>query len=157
MEAKSGGKHGNFGYWFVLFRLGYSECALKIQDKITCSRFLNAVSHPFIRQTLQVEGVKSLKEAVVRALEIKDIQENNIFHFLHNQVKSDRNVQLERFSRKSSSGRDGEKDCRDKSFWNSNESKWKWQKETWKWGGYPGMRSDSVGRTRRGIISSWNV
>nr|KAF7392481.1 hypothetical protein H0235_017480 [Vespula pensylvanica] len=70
------------------------------------------ITQLFLKWTLQVEGVKSLKEAVVRALEIKDIQENNIFYFLHDQVKSDRNVQLERFSRKSSSGRDGEKDCK---------------------------------------------
>ncbi|KAL2723597.1 hypothetical protein V1477_019448, partial [Vespula maculifrons] len=87
--------------------------------------FIRSLKIPqlFLKRTLQVEGLKSLKEAVVRALEIKDIQENNIFHFLHNQVKSDRNVQLVRFSRKSSSRRDEEKDCRDNSFWNSNESK----------------------------------
>ncbi|KAF7381280.1 hypothetical protein HZH68_016155 [Vespula germanica] len=102
------------------------QCITKVDVKLHLYEYQQRIyqAHQLhFDKTLQVEGVKSLKEAVVRALEIKDIQENNIFHFLHNQVKSDRNVQLERFSRKSSSGRDGEKDCRDKSFWNSNESK----------------------------------
>ncbi|KAF7384431.1 hypothetical protein HZH66_012681 [Vespula vulgaris] len=41
-----------------------------------------------------VEGLKSHRKAVIRTLEIKDIQENNTLYFLHYQAESARNGQI---------------------------------------------------------------
>ncbi|KAI4484982.1 hypothetical protein M0802_012893 [Mischocyttarus mexicanus] len=56
-----------------LARFVYSECSAETQDKIACGQFLNAIRDPEVRTTLKVEGVKSLRVAAVRALELEAI------------------------------------------------------------------------------------
>ncbi|KAI4501057.1 hypothetical protein M0802_003860 [Mischocyttarus mexicanus] len=56
-----------------LARFVYSECTVETQDKIACGQFLNAIRDPEVQTTLKVEGVKSLRVAAVRALELETI------------------------------------------------------------------------------------
>lgn len=57
-----------------LSRLAYPECPYAVRDKIACAQFVSALTDNFIRRTLQLEGVTSLKAAVERAKAIKIIQ-----------------------------------------------------------------------------------
>ncbi|KAI4499693.1 hypothetical protein M0802_005263 [Mischocyttarus mexicanus] len=56
-----------------LARFVYSECTAETQVKIACGQFLNAIRDPEVRTALKVEGVKSLRVAAVRALELEAI------------------------------------------------------------------------------------
>ncbi|KAI4478593.1 hypothetical protein M0804_011916 [Polistes exclamans] len=56
-----------------LARFVYSECTAETEDKIACGQFLNAIRDPEVRTALKVEGVKSLRVAAVRALELEAI------------------------------------------------------------------------------------
>ena len=60
-----------------LARLAYPECSFAVRDKIACAQFLSALSDGFLRQTLQLEGITSLKLAVERAKAVKIIREEN--------------------------------------------------------------------------------
>ncbi|XP_071652338.1 uncharacterized protein [Temnothorax longispinosus] len=60
-----------------LSRLAYPECSFSVRDKIVCAQFVSALSDGFLRRTLQLEGVTSLKTAVERAKAIKIIQGNS--------------------------------------------------------------------------------
>jgi len=60
-----------------LSQLAYPECSQIIRDKIACAQFVFALSDRFVSRTLQLEGITSLREAIVRAKTIKLIQENN--------------------------------------------------------------------------------
>ncbi|KMQ87965.1 hypothetical protein RF55_12625 [Lasius niger] len=60
-----------------LSRLAYPECTHEVRDKIACTQFVAALSNGFIKQTLQLENVSSLKPAIERAMAIKVIQENS--------------------------------------------------------------------------------
>jgi len=54
-----------------LARLAYPECSQTIRDKIACAQFVSALSDRFVSRNLQLEGVTSLREAIVRAKTIK--------------------------------------------------------------------------------------
>jgi len=60
-----------------LARLAYPECSQAIRDKIACAQFVSALSDRFVSRNLQLEGITSLREAIVRAKTIKVIQESN--------------------------------------------------------------------------------
>jgi len=60
-----------------LSQLAYPECSQIIRDKIACAQFASALSDRFVSRTLQLEGITSLQEAIVRAKTIKLIQESN--------------------------------------------------------------------------------
>ncbi|KYN20079.1 hypothetical protein ALC57_07585 [Trachymyrmex cornetzi] len=60
-----------------LSQLAYPECTHLIRDKIACAQFVSALSDGFIKRTLQLEGVASLRVAVERARAIKLIQESS--------------------------------------------------------------------------------
>lgn len=51
------------------------ECMQEIHDKIACAQFVGAISNDFIKRTLQLEGITSLKAAVERVKVIEQIQE----------------------------------------------------------------------------------
>ena len=57
-----------------LSRLAYPECTYAVRDKIACSQFVSALFDGFVKRTLQLEGVTSLKIAVERAKAVKAIQ-----------------------------------------------------------------------------------
>lgn len=59
-----------------LSRLAYPEYSHEVRDKIACAQFISALSDGFLRRTLQLESVSSLKSAVERAMAMKVIQEN---------------------------------------------------------------------------------
>lgn len=46
-------------------------------DKIACAQFISALTNSFIKKTLQLEGITSLKTAVERVKAIRSIQENS--------------------------------------------------------------------------------
>lgn len=48
-----------------------------MRDKVACAQFVSALSDGFLRRTLQLEEVISLKIAVERAKVVKIIQGNN--------------------------------------------------------------------------------
>jgi hypothetical protein len=60
-----------------LSRLAYPECTDIIRDKIACAQFIAALSDGFIKRTLQLENVTSLKSAIERAMAIKVVQKNS--------------------------------------------------------------------------------
>jgi len=60
-----------------LCRLAYPECTSEIRDKIASAQFIAALSDGFLRRTLQLEGVTSLRTAIERAMAVKVIQENS--------------------------------------------------------------------------------
>lgn len=60
-----------------LSRMAYPECSLEVRDKIACAQFVAALSDGFIKRTLQLEGLTSLRAAIERAMAIKTIQENS--------------------------------------------------------------------------------
>jgi len=62
-----------------LSRLAYPECSHESRDKITCAQFISALPNGFIKRTLQLEDLTSLRAAVQRAMAVKIIQENNAF------------------------------------------------------------------------------
>jgi hypothetical protein len=64
-----------------LSRLVYPECSAIVQDKIACSQFITAISDSFIKRTLQLEGIISLRAAMERAMAIKVIKENSFSRF----------------------------------------------------------------------------
>jgi len=59
-----------------LSRLAYSECTKEVRDKIAFAQFIAALTDGFIKRTLQLEGVNSLRMALERATAIKAIQGN---------------------------------------------------------------------------------
>jgi len=60
-----------------LSRLAYPEYTKEIRDKVACAQFIAALSDGFIRRTLQLEGVSSLRTALERAMAIKAILGNS--------------------------------------------------------------------------------
>jgi len=60
-----------------LSQLAYPEGSQIIRDKIACAQFVSALSDRFVSRTLQLEGITSLREAIVRAKTVKLIQESN--------------------------------------------------------------------------------
>jgi len=60
-----------------LSRLAYPECSHEVRDKIACAQFIAALSDGFLKRTLQLENITSLKVAVERAMAVKVIQENS--------------------------------------------------------------------------------
>jgi len=60
-----------------LSRLAYPECTKEVRDKIACAQFIVALTDGFIKRTLELEGVNSLKTALERAMAIKAIQGNS--------------------------------------------------------------------------------
>lgn len=59
-----------------LSQFAYPECPHSVRDKIACAQFVSAISDGFIRRTLQLEGISSLKVAIERAKTVKSIQES---------------------------------------------------------------------------------
>lgn len=60
-----------------LARSVYPECPAEVHDKISCAQFISVLSDGFIRQTLQLENVKSLRPAIERAITVQIIQRTN--------------------------------------------------------------------------------
>ena len=60
-----------------LSRLAYPECSHEVRDKIACAQFIAALSDGFVKRTLQLESISSLKSAIERAMAVKVIQENS--------------------------------------------------------------------------------
>lgn len=50
---------------------------LRHRDKIACAQYVAALSDGFIKRTLQLEGINSLKTAIERSKAIKVIHENS--------------------------------------------------------------------------------
>jgi len=62
-----------------LVRLAYPECSLEMRKKIACAQFISALTDGFIKRTVHLEWVNSLKTAVERSVAIKVIQKNSFF------------------------------------------------------------------------------
>lgn len=64
-----------------LSRKAYPECTHEVRDKIACSQFVaaltDALTDGFIKRTLQVEGITSLRLAIERAKTLKFINQNS--------------------------------------------------------------------------------
>ncbi|XP_077277427.1 uncharacterized protein LOC143905721 isoform X2 [Temnothorax americanus] len=59
-----------------LSQKAYPECSHEVRDKIASSQFVAALSDGFVKRTLQVEGVASLKIAIERSKTLKFINQN---------------------------------------------------------------------------------
>lgn len=60
-----------------LSRLVYHDCTQEVRDKIVCTQFIAALSDGFIKRTLQLESITSLKLIIERAMAVKVLQENS--------------------------------------------------------------------------------
>lgn len=58
-----------------LSHLAYPKCTHEIRDKIACAQFIAAITNGFLKRTLQLENINSLKSAIERAWTIQAIQE----------------------------------------------------------------------------------
>ncbi|KYM96863.1 hypothetical protein ALC62_12473 [Cyphomyrmex costatus] len=77
-------------------RKPYSECTDSVREKIACAQFVSALSNGFLKRTLQLEGITSLRVAIERAKAIQLIQENsfdkkegNSFNFKQGKEKNE--------------------------------------------------------------------
>ncbi|KYN29280.1 hypothetical protein ALC57_01282 [Trachymyrmex cornetzi] len=55
----------------------YPECSDTVRGKIAGAQFISALSDGFVKRTLQIEGVTSLRVAIERAKSVKLIQESS--------------------------------------------------------------------------------
>jgi len=136
-----------------LSQLAYPECPHHIRDKIACAQFVTALSDRFVRRTLQLEGITSLKMAVQRAMAVKVIQESNFERRKeYGDSKNNRNNNKERkfnnFNGNNSSN-DYKKEVKknDKNYGkkfvnNNNNDKKKFVKECWQCGGTGHFRAE---------------
>jgi len=97
-----------------LSRLAYPECSHEIRDKIACAQFVAALSDGFIKRTLQLENVSSLKSAVERAMAIKVIQENSFSKDKYNRMENKNKFHA--FNKQGNKFEKNEKDNGKKSF-----------------------------------------
>ncbi|XP_032690721.1 uncharacterized protein LOC116853671 [Odontomachus brunneus] len=80
-----------------LVHKAYPECSFEMREKIACAQFLIGLSDDFVKQTLQLENVISLRVAIERAKVIKNIRENNFSHFRGNfKINSENKRNFER-------------------------------------------------------------
>jgi len=68
-----------------------------VRDKIACAQFIAALSDGFLKRTLQLENITSLKTAVERAMAVKVIQENSFSKNKFNQ--NDNNNKYNKFNK----------------------------------------------------------
>jgi len=111
-----------------LSRLVYSECPLNVRDKIACAQFVSAISDSFIKRTLQLEGITSLRLAIERAKAIKIIRAD--------EFQRKRNFKSQSgFDRGNGEWKKEEKNGKEKGKSGSSNLKNKNPKECWKCGG----------------------
>lgn len=61
-----------------LSRLAYFECTHEVRThKIACAQIIAALTDGFLKRTLQLKNINSLKSAIEKAMAIRVIQENN--------------------------------------------------------------------------------
>lgn len=82
-----------------LSRLAYPECSHEIRDKIACAQFIAALSDGFLKRTLQLESISSLKSAVERAMAVKVIQENSFSKNKFNENNENKNNKFNKYNK----------------------------------------------------------
>jgi hypothetical protein len=130
-----------------LAQLAYPECSHSIRDKIACAQFISALTNGFVKQTLQLEGVSSLKTAIQRAMTIRVIRENNYVNQKQNfeSDKKHQNIKKKNFLNEQS--KEENKTFKRKSF-SQNEkktfqdNKTRFAKECWQCGTIGHFRAD---------------
>jgi len=112
-----------------LVRLAYPECSLEVREKIACAQFISALTDGFIKRTLQLEGVNSLKAAVERSVAIKVIQSNSFSRKNEGRLSEKNNFVRENINKGEEKGAREGKEFKKGNFRNSlgNSSKECWQ------------------------------
>ena len=77
----------------------YVECSYEVRDKIDCAQFIIALSDGFIKRTLQLENINSLRTAIERTMIIKVIQENSFEKNNYGKYKAENNENNYKFKR----------------------------------------------------------
>lgn len=154
-----------------LSQLAYPECPHSIRDKIACAQFLSALYDGYVKRTLQLEGVTSLRLAIERAKAIKIIQENSFEkkkenNFNLNEKWNKRNYNTkEKFHENNLEGENKEKRNKFQNKFNKfNKNKFEKhksidktnnkngnQKECWECGKLGHFRSECPGKTENKI------
>lgn len=124
-----------------LSRKAYPECVHEVRDKIACSQFVAALTDGFIKRSLQVEGVISLRVAIERAKTLKLIDRNSFAGRKDNASRGFRSEQKETPQEKKD-----EKGGKESKFKNAFKSQKKGEartsKECWKCGAIGHFRSE---------------
>jgi len=126
--------------------LAYPECPFNVRDKITCAQFVSAISDSFVKRTLQLEGITSLRLAIERAKAIKIIRADEFQRKNNFKSQSGFNFKVkENGERKKekSNGKEKEKSG-DRNLKNQN------LKECWKCGGKGHFRVNCPENKRKG-------
>lgn len=127
-----------------LSQLAYPECAHPIRDKIACAQFVSALSDNFVKRTLQLEGVTSLKIAVERAKAVKSIHENS-FGQKGRYFNEEKKEQIEGSKGKKERGSDSGNLYKTKGVTNNSR-----KKECWECGKEGHFRFECPGRAETG-------
>ncbi|KYN27946.1 hypothetical protein ALC57_02645 [Trachymyrmex cornetzi] len=143
-----------------LSQLAYPECTHLIRDKVACAQFVSALSDGFIKRTLQLEGVASLRVAVERARAVKLIQESSferkreqnfdIYKKKENNFTFDEKKETRRKHFNSQSGKEEKTENKFNKFNKNNYQKKirnERTKECWECGKEGHFRSECPGRT----------
>ncbi|KYN50244.1 hypothetical protein ALC62_05960 [Cyphomyrmex costatus] len=130
-----------------LARLVYPELTDAVRDKFACAQFISALTDGFVKRTIQLEGITSLRFAIERAKTIRIIQENSFGH------KKDFQNSKER-RKESENGKEGEnnkekrekEDGKGKFSKNKNGVKFGNKRECWECGKEGHFRSECPGK-----------
>ena len=123
-----------------LARLAYPECSHEVRDKIACAQFISALSDGFVKRTLQLEGINSLRLAVQRAIAIKVIQKNGFIQKFNNNYRGKFNFEKARNDKEKNESKDETK-VQKKKFQNFH-SKYENNVECWQCEAKGHYRSD---------------
>ena len=84
-----------------LSRKAYPECSHEVRDKLACSQFVAGLTDGFVKRSLLVEGVNSLRLAVERAKTLKFINANS---FAEKKIEASRGFRVAQSYLKGESG-----------------------------------------------------
>lgn len=134
-----------------LSQMAYPECPHSVRDKIACAQFVSALSDNFVKRTLQLEGVTSLRIATERAKTIKFIRDNNFYEKKENNFNYGKRKEWgENNKEKKTSNEDEEKknkNSENKRFDKFNKKRNINNKECWQCGKMGHFRAECPGNT----------